>query len=78
MARIEGGILLTNSQIKRLAKGKTLVIWRDGKQLTIGSKGKAYKITRLKTRMTLLKAEIEKLEKNGHEVKHKAATNEHV
>lgn len=58
MASLNGTLLLTKGQIKRLAKGKAIYITRGGKDLFIGAKTRFSKERRLIEKIADLKQKL--------------------
>ena len=65
MAKMNGHILLTSLQIKKLSKGEELRIAREGKIVLIGLKKRHEEKVKLLTQIKELRDKVRKLERKG-------------
>lgn len=65
MAKLNGTLYLTRKQIKTIAKGNPIDVYRDGKIITIGLKSKDDEQIRLINKIRELKAELKEKRKGG-------------
>lgn len=71
MAKLDGSLYLSERQIKKIAKGKLITIWREGKQITIGLKPRNLEIKKILSQIATLKARYdEERKKHGKTTNH--------
>ena len=63
MAKMNGHLLLTMSQVKSIARGKTVEVRREGKPLFVGLKSKHSERVKLLSQIKTLKEKLAKVEK---------------